>query len=1037
MMSTPGHSGSKRFRASVRVRAYGKAESRIQESPDYYHAIFETGPFPKVLYDPATFAILAVNDAAVELYGYRRDEFLAITLKDLRPPEEVPKLLAAFAQPLPDRYHAGVWIHRKKDGALIEMDVYTHAMVMNGRTVRLAELYDVTERRRTEAALVKRTQQLEAVRAIAAEIAQELDIANVLRLVARRACELTGAAAADIDLWDPERQLLVPEASYGHAVPYPATTRRLGEGAMGTVAQTLQGLILNDYRSSPVAHPDTLAHTTITASIVEPLLYRGKLLGVIGVDHETAGRTFATQDRDLLRLFADQAAIAIENARLFQVEQGRRKELEAVRAGTEEITRELDLAALLRLIHERALELVQGDSGAVWLWDETAQVLLPRCWPGLGEWMADVRLRPGEGVTGTAAARRQGMIVNDFRTSPYTYPVFIERMEHVAVLAEPLIYRERLVGVLSVNRNDPARPFTVEDQRLVRLFASQAAIAIVNAHLYQEGEIRQQQFSTLVQVTQRLTRGLDLTTVMAAIAEAAATLFQGDVGFRLLEGDYLVRKFVTSSAREAMHSERIRLGESLSGRVAASGEAIISSDTLADPRLIPEHRAGTQAPGAGALMCVPIRAEGRILGTLHIFRERGYVFDETAVALAGSLADQAGIAIENARLFADLNESYAKLQQAQAELVRSEKLRGLGQMAAGIAHDLNNTLAAILGQVELLKLRGAPPEVRAGLDILENAAIDGARVVRRIQDFARQRAASPLAPMDLAQTVQEALEITRPRWQDEVQQRGKTIAVQAALDDLPPMLGHASEVREALTNLIFNAVDAMPDGGALTFAGAAAPGWITLQMTDSGIGMPEAVRQKVFEPFFTTKGVKGTGLGLSVVYGIMERHGGRVDVTSVPGQATTFTLQFQQAPAGPSGGAPAPQSVARASRRILVIDDEIMVRRTMTELLQAAGHTVVAAESGPAGLDRLEQTLPDLVLTDLGMPEMSGAEVARRVKAAHPGLPVILLTGWGDTTTLPRADRQSVDRVLGKPVRLADLLQVLAELTEVRTPQLP
>ncbi|HEX7548081.1 MAG TPA: ATP-binding protein, partial [Candidatus Methylomirabilis sp.] len=267
---------------------------------------------------------------------------------------------------------------------------------------------------------------------------------------------------------------------------------------------------------------------------------------------------------------------------------------------------------------------------------------------------------------------------------------------------------------------------------------------------------------------------------------------------------------------------------------------------------------------------------------------------------------------------------------------------------------------------------------------------------------------------------------------DEVQRRGHTIHVHVALDDLPPILGHAPEIREALTNLIFNAVDAMPDGGTLTLAGSAPPGWITLQMTDTGIGMPEAVRQKVFEPFFTTKGVKGTGLGLSVVYGIMERHGGRVDVTSVPGQGTTFTLRFQQAPPGPSGGAPAPQPAARASLRILVIDDEAAVRRTMTELLRAAGQTVLVAESGPAGLAHLAHTLPDLVLTDLGMPEMSGAEVARRVKAVHPRLPVILLTGWGDTAKLPKADRQSVDRVLGKPVRLADLLRVVAELTESR-----
>ena len=612
----------------------------------------------------------------------------------------------------------------------------------------------------------------------------------------------------------------------------------------------------------------------------------------------------------------------------------------------------------------------------------------------------------------------------------YAHPVFVERMEHVAVLAEPLLYRERLVGVLAVNRNDPARPFTLEDQRLVRLFASQAAIAIVNAHLYREGEIRQQQFATLVQVTQRLTRGLDLTTVMAAIAEAAATLFQGDAGFRLLEGDYLVRKFVTPRAREVMRSERIRLGESLSGRVAASGEAIISSDTLADPRLIPEHRAGTQAAGAGALMCLPIRVEGRILGTLHIFRERGYVFDKTAVALASSLADQAGIAIENARLFAELNESYAQLQQAQAGLVRSEKLRGLGQMAAGIAHDLNNTLAAILGQVELLKLRGAPPEVREGLDILEAAATDGAHVVRRLQDFARQRVASPLAPMDLAHAVQESLEITRPRWQDEVQQRGKTIAVQAALDDLPPVLGHGPEVREALTNLIFNAVDAMPDGGTLRFRGRGGSG--LGQPADDGYrdrdargSPPEGLRALLHHQ-------GGQGHWPRPLRGVRD-HGAAWRPRGRDFRARSGHHVHAAIPAG-AGRANRRGSSASVSREgvrcILVIDDEATVRRTMTDLLQAAGHTVFAAESGPAGLVRLEQTLPDLVLTDLGMPEMSGAEVARRVKAAHPRLPVILLTGWGDTATLPKADRQFVDRVLGKPVRLADLLQVVAELTE-------
>ena len=436
-----------------------------------------------------------------------------------------------------------------------------------------------------------------------------------------------------------------------------------------------------------------------------------------------------------------------------------------------------------------------------------------------------------------------------------------------------------------------------------------------------------------------------------------------------------------------------------------------------------------EAP-VSAVLAQPFFSRGSLIGVFS-FSKRGdpaATFTPEDQAVLSLLAPQAAIAIENARLFAELNQSYARLQQAQEELVRSEKLRGLGQMAAGIAHDLNNMLAAILGQVELLKLRGVPPDVRDGLTTLETAASDGAQVVRRLQDFARQRTASPLAPMDLAQAVQEALELTRPRWQDELQQRGKTIAIHTALGDLPPILGHAPEIREVLTNLIFNAVDAMPDGGRLTLAGAATSAGVTLTLTDTGVGMPEAVRQKVFEPFFTTKGVKGTGLGLAVVYSILERHGGRVAVASGPGQGTIVTLHFQAAAAGLAVPAAAPP-LRPASRRLLLIDDETTVRTTMGTLLRAVGHEVTEAENGPDGLASLADRLVDLVITDLGMPGMTGWEVAQQVKAAQPHLPVILLTGWGQQAPPPASGQDCVDRVLGKPIRLEALQGAIAALT--------
>ena len=636
---------------------------------------------------------------------------------------------------------------------------------------------------------------------------------------------------------------------------------RLGEGLVGISARTRQPVISSAVTRDPRFLDQAWAESKgLVASIVLPLLHGERVTGFLSI-FTRAPHDFIAEEVELLRSFAAQAAIATENARLYQQEQVRRKELEAVRSVSEEITREMDLTALLRLILERAVELADGDTGVLYLWSEDTQRLIPKNGHGYGEWVAEVRLRLEEGVSGTVAARRQGLIVNDFRSSPYATPLWLGRSRQVAALSEPLLYRDRLVGVITISREDSRCPFTAEDQRLLRLFVTQAAIAI-----------------------------------------------------------------------------------------------------------------------------------------------------------------------ENARLFAELNESYAQVQQAQEELVRSEKLRGLGQMAAGIAHDLNNMLAAILGQVELLKLRGAPPDVRDGLATLETAASDGAQVVHRLQDFARQRAASPLAPMDLAPAVHEALEITRPRWQDELQQRGKTIAIHAALGDLPLILGHAPEIREVLTNLIFNAVDAMPDGGRLTLAGAATLSGVTLTLTDTGVGMAEDVRQKIFEPFFTTKGVRGTGLGLAVVYSILERHGGRVAVASAPGQGTTVTLTFQASAAGLAAPAVAPP-LRPASRRLLLIDDEPLVRTILGSLLRAMGHTVTEAASGADGLATLAAHPVDCVLTDLGMPEMTGWDVARAVRAQHPLLPIVLLTGWGEQAPGDVAEMPLADRVLGKPVRLEELLDTIAELT--------
>ncbi len=454
-------------------------EAAFRDSEERYRVLFEMESDAIFLIDNEAGQILEVNPAASTLYGYTRAELLAKRNIDLSAePEDTWAATQEQRARVPVRYH------RKKNGTVFPVEIAARHFVWRGRPAHLAAIRDITDRQRAADALAHRTRQLEAVRAVTAEIIRELELPTVLRLITERACALTGATAGDLDLWDDARQLLVPEVTYGHAAARPAAPRRLGEGAMGIVAQRREGLIINDYRTSGLAHPLTLAQTRITASLLEPLLYGDRLLGVLGVDHEHPGRIFSAQDQAALKLFAAEAAIAIENARLFHAELSRRAEVEAVQAVNEELARELDLATLLRLIHARALELVGGDSGVVWLWDAAAQVLIPQHWTGFGPWMADARIHAGEGVVGTVAARREGLLVNEFRTSPYAMPFWLERSPHVAVLAEPLCYGERLVGVITVSRNDPAQPFRAEHQRRLKLFAAPAAIAIENARLY-------------------------------------------------------------------------------------------------------------------------------------------------------------------------------------------------------------------------------------------------------------------------------------------------------------------------------------------------------------------------------------------------------------------------------------------------------------------------------------------------------------------------------------------------------------------------
>ena len=374
----------------------------------------------------------------------------------------------------------------------------------------------------------------------------------------------------------------------------------------------------------------------------------------------------------------------------------------------------------------------------------------------------------------------------------------------------------------------------------------------------------------------------------------------------------------------------------------------------------------------------------------------------------------------------DITEQKEERERA----ARADKLRALGQLASGVAHDFNNSLAAILGRAQLLRRQVDDPALVRNLDIIQTAAEDAAATVRRIQTFARKSPVKEFELVDVASLLNDAVEITRTRWQNEARVRGLEYDVKLDTETEHYTYGSASELREVFVNLIVNAVDAMPRGGRLLVTCRRKDGRLQLHFADNGMGMPDDVQQKIFEPFFSTKGAHGTGLGLSVSYSIIERHSGSISVVSEPGSGTNFTIDLPAVAAETDTEDPSAALVDAPSLRILVIDDEEPVRETLAEMLVAVHHRVELAGSGQEAVEKMRTGNFDFVFTDLAMPEMDGWETARLIRRDWPGVRIVLVTGYGPTTTPPPGEEDLVDAIIGKPFDFTQVGSTINTLTK-------
>ncbi len=542
---------------------------------------------------------------------------------------------------------------------------------------------------------------------------------------------------------------------------------------------------------------------------------------------------------------------------------------------------------------------------------------------------------------------------------------------------------------------------------------------------------QKEKFAALLTVSNAVVNTLDLDAILSTIAKQVREVIQTDECTVFLFDEKLQELYpVVCDAMTYVHemmAVRLKLGEGITGMVAQTGRGEIVNDAEADPRAVTVP--GTP-PEQTALLCVPLLTPDRVIGVITLTRIGVRGFGKEDLELATLFAGQCSAAIVNARLYEDMKGAYHELREAQTQLVQSAKLNALGEMAGGVAHDFNNILAAILGRTQLLLQTTDDSEVRRQLGVIEQAALDGAHTVRRVQEFTRLRQDERFETLDVNQVLLGVLELTRPAWEAGAKRRGVVIDVHLELHATQPTPGNASELREVFTNLVLNAVDAMPAGGDLWVRSENGPGVLQVEVRDTGVGMTLEVAAKIFDPFFTTKEVKGTGLGLSVAYGIVSRHKGTIAVQSDPGVGTVFTLTF------PVGIVDRPEKAVDtnaplARLQILVVDDEEPVLQVMADLLTAMGHSVSTAHGGPMGVELLDKQRYDVVFSDLGMPEVNGWDLALAAKSRHPNTAVVLVSGWGFQLEEETVAQRGVDLVLAKPFSWEDVAQALRQVTEL------
>ncbi|NOQ43257.1 MAG: response regulator, partial [Dehalococcoidia bacterium] len=550
--------------------------------------------------------------------------------------------------------------------------------------------------------------------------------------------------------------------------------------------------------------------------------------------------------------------------------------------------------------------------------------------------------------------------------------------------------------------------------------ANQAAVAIENTRLYQEAKDKADWIDMISRLTRVIGTSLDMSEVYETFTSALRNLVEFDrISIGLVDGDSL--RFLAVSSKvptELDIGTTIPLKKSVAAWVIAHKRTNIENDFTQEKQFAVDEI--HLRDGLRSAIRVPLISKGEIFGTLNLTSCHPGAYGEKEQKILEQIAGHVAVAVQNAQLYdgakrayEETRRAYDELNAAQEYMIRSEKLRALGEMAGGVAHDFNNVLTIILGRAQLAIESVDDPVLKKSLTAIEQAALDGAATVRSLQEFTRVRKDRIADPVNVSHMVMSALQMAEPRLKESREKDGIAIEVSTELNVKESVLGDIAELREALINIIFNAVDAMPEGGKLSIKAWREDRQVVLSIADTGVGMSDETKDNIFDPYFTTKGPSGMGLGLSMAYGIITRHSGDIGVESSPGEGTTFYVRLPLGGEEMQNGSSSDSLNSAGKAKILLVDDDPNVNEVLELMLSQIGYEVTAVTHGQEAITLFMQGYYDLVITDLGMPDVSGWDVAEAVKQKSPETPVVLITGWG--VQVDSAQRDKVDGVIAKP----------------------